>query len=91
MEATKYGSMSGSRSDQESVGTSSSRQSNAARSRAASTRSNGSSRYISPQSQHQQQQQQQQQQQRVEEPADLHELAKGWKAAIARATDPATR
>jgi hypothetical protein len=22
---------------------------------------------------------------------DLHELAKGWKAAIARATDPATK
>lgn len=22
---------------------------------------------------------------------ELHELAKGWKAAIARATDPATR
>lgn len=23
--------------------------------------------------------------------ADLHELAKGWKASIARATDPATK
>jgi hypothetical protein len=23
--------------------------------------------------------------------ADLHELAKGWKAAIVRATDPATK
>ena len=40
-----------------------------------------------------QQQQQQQQQQREEddEPVDLHELAKGWKAAINRATNPKTR
>ena len=26
-----------------------------------------------------------------EEILDLHELAKGWKAAVARATDPSTR
>ena len=36
-------------------------------------------------------QQHQQQHQEDDEPVDLHELAKGWKAAINRATNPKTR